>query len=245
MSQLLEARRSLRRKVNSNKKLDRLLHLLITGMLLANIVLILYAMFAITFRMTLGGVAIVDTLPIALYIFPLLILLPLMLRSYYKERTAAWNFVFLIITSVFFGLLSTLVRGFVICLVFNLVAIVAIFIVGRFRPKQSIRKVGKKGLAYFVLLNLIGFMFPVTVVLMGQTPIASITPSVIPQISLTVPLSDFEPEKYIGGVGLNSRIFWELDCPEVHSFNPDNPRLYISNLQFIYTQAYRLHFRYS
>ena len=39
----------------------------------------------------------------------------------------------------------------------------------------------------------------------------------------TVPTSDFEPEKYIGGVGLNSKIFWELGCPKVDAFHPDNP----------------------
>ncbi len=33
-----------------------------------------------------------------------------------------------------------------------------------------------------------------------------------------VPTSDFEPEKYIGGVGLNSRIFWELGCPKIEAF---------------------------
>lgn len=38
-----------------------------------------------------------------------------------------------------------------------------------------------------------------------------------------VPTSDFEPEKYIGGVGLNSRIFWELGCPQVAAFHPDSP----------------------
>jgi len=43
-----------------------------------------------------------------------------------------------------------------------------------------------------------------------------------------VPTSDFEIEKYIGGVGLNSRIFWELGCPKVDAFHPDNP-LIISN----------------
>ncbi len=43
-----------------------------------------------------------------------------------------------------------------------------------------------------------------------------------------VPTSDFEPEKYIGGVGLNSKIFWELGCPDVDAYHPDNP-LIISN----------------
>jgi len=40
-----------------------------------------------------------------------------------------------------------------------------------------------------------------------------------------VPTSDFAPEKYIGGVGLNSRIFWELGCPDVASMHPDSPIL--------------------
>ena len=40
-----------------------------------------------------------------------------------------------------------------------------------------------------------------------------------------VPTSDFEPEKYIGGVGLNSRIFWELGCPDVDAMHADSPIL--------------------
>ena len=40
-----------------------------------------------------------------------------------------------------------------------------------------------------------------------------------------VPTSDFEPEKYLGGVGLNTRIFWELGSPKVNAFHPDNPLL--------------------
>ena len=41
----------------------------------------------------------------------------------------------------------------------------------------------------------------------------------------TVPTSDFEPEKYLGGVGLNTKIFWEMGCPKVDSFDPDSPLL--------------------
>jgi len=40
-----------------------------------------------------------------------------------------------------------------------------------------------------------------------------------------VPTSDFEPEKFLGGVGLNTKIFWELGSPEVAAFHPDNPLL--------------------
>ena len=38
-----------------------------------------------------------------------------------------------------------------------------------------------------------------------------------------VPTSDFEPEKFLGGVGLNTRIFWELGSPKVDAYHPDNP----------------------
>lgn len=40
-----------------------------------------------------------------------------------------------------------------------------------------------------------------------------------------IPTSDFEPEKYIGGQGLNSKIFWELGCPDVDALHPDSPLL--------------------
>ena len=41
----------------------------------------------------------------------------------------------------------------------------------------------------------------------------------------TVPTSDFEPEKYLGGVGLNTKIFWEMGCPAVDAFDPASPLL--------------------
>ena len=40
-----------------------------------------------------------------------------------------------------------------------------------------------------------------------------------------VPTSDFKPEDFIGGVGLNTKIFWELGSPKVKAFHPDNPLL--------------------
>jgi hypothetical protein len=38
-----------------------------------------------------------------------------------------------------------------------------------------------------------------------------------------VPTSEYEPEKYIGGMGLNFKIFWDMDCPKVAAFDPENP----------------------
>ncbi len=40
-----------------------------------------------------------------------------------------------------------------------------------------------------------------------------------------VPTSDFRPEEYLGGIGLNSKIFMELGCPKVDAFHPDSPIL--------------------
>jgi aldehyde:ferredoxin oxidoreductase len=38
-----------------------------------------------------------------------------------------------------------------------------------------------------------------------------------------VPTSDFEPHRYIGGVGLNTKLFWELGSPTVNAFDPESP----------------------
>ena len=38
-----------------------------------------------------------------------------------------------------------------------------------------------------------------------------------------VPTQAYEPRKFIGGVGLNTKIFWEMGCPEVAAFDPANP----------------------
>ena len=42
-------------------------------------------MIAVTARMSLSGVGIIDSMPIALYILPLVIFLPLMIRDYYQR----------------------------------------------------------------------------------------------------------------------------------------------------------------
>jgi len=38
-----------------------------------------------------------------------------------------------------------------------------------------------------------------------------------------VPTADYRPEEFIGGVGLNAKIFWELGCPKVDALDPANP----------------------
>ena len=192
MKRFIIARRGIRNKITSQKKFDRILHYFITIVLLVNSILILYVMLAVTLSMTLSGVGLIDSLPIALYILPLMVFLPLMTLAFYRDRSAAWNFVFLIICSVFFGMFSILIRGFLIFLALNIIAGFAIFILGRFRPKSSIRQARRTGLVFFLLLNLLGLTFPVSVVIMGQSTIAVASVSNIPEMTLGVPLSDFD-----------------------------------------------------
>ena len=160
--------------------------------LVINIILILYAMLSVTVRMSLSSVGILDSMPIALYILPLLIFLPLMIRAFYQNRTAAWNFFFLLVASVFFSMLSLLVRGFAVCVMFNIVALVSIFILGRFRPMGSLRSAGKKSIAYLLLLNMLSLTFPVSIVVMGQVPITQVTGNSDANMMLSIPLADFE-----------------------------------------------------
>ena len=192
MSQFLEARRNVRRRMNSLPKYDLILHRFITLVLIANMILILYALISVTSSMTLSGVGFVDSLPIALYILPMIIILPIMIRAYYRDRTAAWNFIFLVICTVFFGMLSVLVRGFIICLIANIAAGITIFVMGRFRPKGKLREAGKKVVAYFIFVNLLGLSFPISIIVMGQSQIAAVPVNTTSQIRFSVPLADFD-----------------------------------------------------
>jgi len=38
-----------------------------------------------------------------------------------------------------------------------------------------------------------------------------------------VPTTNYKPQEFIGGVGFNAKIFWELGCPKVDAFDPRNP----------------------
>ncbi|MFX1603936.1 MAG: hypothetical protein ACFFCK_10665 [Promethearchaeota archaeon] len=192
MSGFIERRRALRSKIRSNETLDIRLHVFATAVLVVDITLILYTLIAVTSRMTLSGIGLIDSLPIVLYILPLLIVLPLLVRGYYTTRFAPINFLIMSVSSVFFALLTLLVRGFAFFLVMNLVAVVIVFIMGRFRPESSIRKVGRKGCAIFLFFNILGLMFPLTTMAMGQTAIAQVTPSDMSDLYLDVPLAEFD-----------------------------------------------------
>lgn len=158
-----------------------------------NTVLILYVTISIALKMTIAGLDFLDSLPIMFYILPLMVILPSLTYAYYSDRTAAINFIIILISSAFFYVLSALVRGFMICLLLNILALGIMFIMGRFRPQGNLRNIGKKGIAWFIILNLLGLAFPISVNLMGQNPITYIEQQEVP-IELEIPLAE---ERYL------------------------------------------------
>ena len=189
---LISKRRKMRRRINTVKQVDRPLHLFSSFVLFVNIIFILFAMISLTGRMLLNGVPFIDSIPLAFYILPLLIFLPKLLLDYYRSRSAPLTLVILLIVAVVFGMISTLVRGFVILVIINVVTILIVFILGRFRPNAPLRSIGRRGIAWILILNSLGLMLPVSVSLMGQFPIASTSYSESTTIFVEMPLGNFE-----------------------------------------------------
>ncbi len=185
-------RRKLRKKISTDERSDRILHLYTTSVFLFNVILILYALISITSRMLLNGVPLVDSIPLAFYILPLLIFLPKLLYDYYRTRSAIITIVIFLIVAVVFGMIASLIRGFVILVVLNIASIVIVSILGRFRPNAPLTSIGRKGLAWILILNSLGLMLPVSIVVMGQTPIATAEYTDDSTIYLEMPLSSYE-----------------------------------------------------
>ncbi len=139
----------------------------------------------------MSNVPLLDTLPLAFYILPLMVILPKILLDLYRTRSAFLSILILAISAFIFGLISSLVRGFFVLVLVNIVSCVLIFIMGGFRPSQPIRSIGKKGVAWFLLMNVLGFMMPISVVVMGQTPIATVESNHDVALFVEVPLADF------------------------------------------------------
>ncbi|MFX0108712.1 MAG: hypothetical protein ACFE7R_10530, partial [Candidatus Hodarchaeota archaeon] len=186
--QFIKWRRKVRTRVRSKTSLDTRLHLFVTGVLITNIVVILYALISISVRLTQTGLDFIDSLPIALYILPLMIILPMLARGYYRERSALVNFIILVLTTAIFAVLSVLIHGFSLFLVLNITALVIAFFMGRFRPKRSIRKISPWSAVWFMFFNVLGMLFPYTTITMGANPIAVVTSTGQATIYFDVPI---------------------------------------------------------
>ncbi|UCE08913.1 MAG: hypothetical protein JSW61_07920 [Candidatus Thorarchaeota archaeon] len=192
MELIQSSRESARIRIESDRRLDLLLHRFVLSVLLFDVLLIIYTVISISVRMTLARNGFLESLPLALYVIPLIVIIPILLRGYNEKRAAIFPFIIMLISVLILGVLSSLVRGFIIVLLANAFCGAIVVIVGRFRIPGSKRELGRKGVAWLIFLNVIGLLFPISIVIMGQTPIASAHPGAIPEITLDVPLSDFE-----------------------------------------------------
>ncbi len=189
---VIQTRRNIRKEINSNETLDKILHYYTALVVSLNIILILYAMVSITARMLLLGVPLIDSIPLAFYILPLIVFLPKLLFDYLKTRSGLFTMIILCIVATIFGMIVPLIRGFSILVVLNILAIVIVFMLGRFRPTSPVRSIGRRGVAWIIILNSLGLMLPVSVYLMGEIPIASVVKDETSIIYLEMPLGDFE-----------------------------------------------------
>ncbi len=157
-----------------------------------NIALIIYALLSIVGRSVTSGVPLIDSLPLAFYVLPLMVILPKILLDLYRTRSAILNLIILVISAAVFGLISSLIHGFVVLVFLNITAAIIIIVIGRFRPTQPIRSIGRKGCAWFLVMNVLGLMLPISIVVMGQNPIATVVTNQDAALYLEMPLADFE-----------------------------------------------------
>ncbi|MHA1806961.1 MAG: hypothetical protein ACTSX2_05255 [Candidatus Thorarchaeota archaeon] len=157
-------------------------------MLVANTLLIFYTVLSLISRMTSGGVPLLDSLPLLLYILPLIVILFSILRGYYLTHVGLSAILILLITGFVFGLVSILVRGFVILAILNIAAVIIIPLVGPIRAKTSWRDAGRKGIAWIIILNVLGAGFPAAVYVMGQSPITYVDATAPAHIGIDIPL---------------------------------------------------------
>ena len=191
-ARVMEARTRIQSRIKSNMKLDTLLHWCVTSILALNAALVLYAVISIVTTMTVSGLDLMDSLPIALYILPLVIVLGSVVLAYYRHRSGLAAIIILTVESVFFLLLSSLIRGFTVLFLFGIFAISVILTMGRFRSQVSRRELGKKGILWLVMLNILGLSFPVSVYVMGRVTLTTVSAGSPPSIFVSVPLDDFE-----------------------------------------------------
>ncbi|MBD3159872.1 MAG: hypothetical protein GF309_13900 [Candidatus Lokiarchaeota archaeon] len=170
-------RENLRNRISQYDGAEQAIHLLISVVLAINTVLMLFTLIHVIGWLLIAGLPLLDSLPLVLYVVPLLIILPSLVYSYYTSRSANVNLIVTIIELVIFALLTNLVRGFLILISLNMVAVLFMLVYGRFGFQGSLKDLGKKGIAWFIFMNLLGLAMPIATHAMGRNPIASVSAS--------------------------------------------------------------------
>ncbi|MCF2137969.1 MAG: hypothetical protein K9W43_12115 [Candidatus Thorarchaeota archaeon] len=178
----------LRESVTEREGMTKILVRYVLLMLVVNTLLIFYTVLTLIGRMTSGGMPLLDSLPLLLYILPLIVILFSILRGYYLTHVGLGAIFILLITGLVFGLVSILVRGFIALAILDIAAVIIIPLVGTIRAKTSWRDAGRKGIAWIIILNVLGAGFPAAVYVMGQSPIASVDATAPAHIGIDIPL---------------------------------------------------------
>ncbi|TFG11303.1 hypothetical protein EU537_12755 [Candidatus Thorarchaeota archaeon] len=141
--------------------------------LLLDTILIGYVLVSIVFRLQVAGLTLVDSLPIAMYVMPLFVFLSLIIRAHYKGLSKVPSIAVMAIAGAVFAVISPLAVAFIIISFVNFTSSFWLIMTTEITLEIDRSSISKRAIAYLLLLNLIGFLFPVSVYLMGSTPINS------------------------------------------------------------------------
>ncbi len=159
---------------SSSKKISFASRYGILVVLLLDTILIGYVLVSIVLRLQIGGLALIDSLPIAMYVLPLFVFLSLIIRAHYKEFSKIPSIAVMIIAGAIFAAISPLSVGFIIISLANFISSFWVISTTTVTVNIDRSSISKKTIAYLVLLNLVGLLFPVSVYLMGSIPINSV-----------------------------------------------------------------------
>ncbi|MFO7836563.1 MAG: hypothetical protein R6V83_07910 [Candidatus Thorarchaeota archaeon] len=203
-------RENIRDRIAGYKGAERAIHLLISTVLGINTALMLFTLIHVIGWLVVAGVPLTDSLPLVLYVIPLLIILPSLVYSYYTSRSANTNLIVTMIESVIFVLLTSLVHGFLLLVLLNIVAVFFMLVYGQFGFKGDLKELGKKAIAWFIFMNLLGLAMPTATYAMGRNPIA------------TVEVDEISPMRFSVSVNENSSLLEpSLNALESNDFGLD------------------------
>jgi hypothetical protein len=143
--------------------------------LLVDTILIGYVLVSVIFRLQIAGLTLIDSLPIAMYVLPLFVFLSLIIRGHYREISKIPSVAVLLIAGVIFALISPLGIGFLVVSTVNFISSCWLIVTSTVTVEIDRSSVNRKTIAYLLLLNLIGLLFPASVYLMGRIPITTVS----------------------------------------------------------------------
>ncbi|MEM4736075.1 MAG: hypothetical protein QXS20_10215 [Candidatus Thorarchaeota archaeon] len=193
-SLLVSVRQVARSALVDSPRSRSLVKALVTGVLLLDLFIVLFVLAVMVIRQSSAGLGMLDSIPLALYVLPLTIIIPSLSRACYRLQNGLLFILIMLLASVVLLTVSVLVRLLLLVSLLNVISAILVSLVAELKPRGSLRSVGRRGLVWLVILNLVGLMFPASVYLMGQNPITTVRGGPPAHISLEVPLAPFSPQ---------------------------------------------------